>query len=498
MPDENDGEEIWEEEDWGEEEGSVLGMYPLLESVVRTALRNDGKISEEEWAIIETLRSTLKVSKKVLEKLLDEVREEMGLKTVQPPEGSGYGVIGGDREKVKEYVEFVETRADEEVETKRYTNLITPYSPVRESSEPPLTHTFEFSILEEDMLFWCESCGVIAAQEVKSTTFSCPLCGRPLKDLINKVPSPTVEWLLKEAKKYYRRGELQKARLLYNEVIKREPTNKEAHFYYKKVSTLINEEKKRKENRVKVKFLKKVRTGIRILDDILDGGIETGQQILIAGPNYTGKEVLAKRLTVSSLSMGFPLLYISTGRLMSEVVRDLIPSVPGFSQINKQGLFRIYDLFSTGEEIVMKEGHRVLHIQAPEDLSRLKNAIEEALLAFNKRYGVGVLVFDSLTGLINRVGVRRVVEMMNPLLARMKGLNITGVYLLTPQSHPQGTVSTLEYMMDGAIKIKAEGERTFLKIAGINPRVKTRDWLEYVVNGDTISFLGTFAKELIR
>ncbi|RLF72925.1 MAG: hypothetical protein DRN55_05045 [Thermoplasmata archaeon] len=498
MTKEDNGEEIWEEEDWGEDSGSVLGMYPLLESVVRTALRNDGRISEEEWAIIETLRSTLKVSKKILEKLLDEVREDMGLKTVEPPLRSGFGVIGGDSSSGPANMEFVEVRGEEEVEVKRYANIITPYSPVRETSEPPLTRTFDFSILDEGMLFWCESCGVIAAQEVKSSTFSCPICGRPLKDLTNRVPSPTVDWLLKEAKKYYRRGDLNKARLLYNEVIKREPTNKEAHFYYKKVSTLINEEKKRKENRVKVKFLKKVKSGVKALDDLLDGGIETGQQILISGPNYTGKEVLAKRFTVSSLSMGFPLLYISTGRLMSEVVRDLIPSIPGFSHINKQGLFRIYDLFSTDDEIVMKEGHKVLHLHNPEDLPKLQKAIDEALLAFNKRYGVGVLIIDSLTGLINRVGVKRVVEMLNTLLAKMKKLNITGIYLITPQSHPSGTVNTLEYMMDGAIKIKVEGERTFLKIAGINPRVKTREWVEYMVKGDTITFVGTFAKELIR
>ncbi|OYT47328.1 hypothetical protein B6U83_05160 [Thermoplasmatales archaeon ex4484_36] len=111
---------------------------------------------------------------------------------------------------------------------------------------------------------------------------------------------------------------------------------------------------------------------------------------------------------------------------------------------------------------------------------------------------MGVLIIDSLTGLINRVGVKRVVEMLNTLLAKMKKLNITGIYLITPQSHPSGTVNTLEYMMDGAIKIKVEGERTFLKIAGINPRVKTREWVEYMVKGDTITFVGTFAKELIK
>jgi len=507
----DEGEEIWEEEDWGVENERVLGRYPLLESVVKTALQNDGRISEEEWAIIETLRSNLRISKKVLERLLDEIRIEMGLATITPPEGSGMRSIGGEGEGVdggeegrgapgreQENYVMMEVERESLPSSSRYSNIITPYNLVRGSSEPPLAKTFDFSLLDEDMLFWCPTCGVISAQEVNTSTLTCPHCGRPLKDLSNKEPSPTVEWLLKEAKKYFRSGNLHKARLLYNEVIKREPTNREAHFFYKKVSALINQDKKRKEHRVKVKFLKNVKWGIKQLDTIVGGGVKAGSQILITGPNYSGKEALVKSVTVTSLNMGFPLLYITTNRMMKEVVRELIPVLPGFSQINKEGLFKIYDLFSTEDEIVMKEGHRIIHLRSSEDLSRFRSSVEEALSQFYKTHGVGVAVFDSLTGIINRSGPKPVIEMLNQLLAKMKRWNITGIYLITPESHPPSTVNTLEYMMDGAIKIKVEGDRYFLRIAGIDPKIKTRDWIEYVLKEDKIHFVGGFAKELIR
>ena len=74
----------------------------------------------------------------------------------------------------------------------------------------------------------------------------------------------------------------------------------------------------------------RVPTGIKRLDTLLEGGIPAGAAVLVYGPPFLGKEVLARRFILAGLAAGLPSVYVLTNQATEDVRRDLQAADPKY------------------------------------------------------------------------------------------------------------------------------------------------------------------------
>ena len=84
--------------------------------------------------------------------------------------------------------------------------------------------------------------------------------------------------------------------------------------------------------------IEKVKTGDRRLDDLLLGGIPFGNNILVYGPPFTGKEVVINGFIAEGLKKGIPAVWIITDKMPSEIREEMMFILPGYEEYEKRGL----------------------------------------------------------------------------------------------------------------------------------------------------------------
>lgn len=88
-------------------------------------------------------------------------------------------------------------------------------------------------------------------------------------------------------------------------------------------------------------MIKKIKTGIAGLDEILKGGIREGSSILLTGPPGTGKTILAIQFIVEGAKKGEPGIYITAEETIDDI-RGYSESLGlGMEEYEKKGLITL-------------------------------------------------------------------------------------------------------------------------------------------------------------
>jgi KaiC/GvpD/RAD55 family RecA-like ATPase len=69
----------------------------------------------------------------------------------------------------------------------------------------------------------------------------------------------------------------------------------------------------------------RVSTGIRELDDALEGGVPRGSWVAITGEPGTGKSILCMHFAWAGLNAGDPVVYVTTEAEFRDVIRRARP-----------------------------------------------------------------------------------------------------------------------------------------------------------------------------
>lgn len=175
----------------------------------------------------------------------------------------------------------------------------------------------------------------------------------------------------------------------------------------------------------------RIETGVRNLDELVDGGIPQGSIVIVAGPPGSGKTILAEQICFHNASTQQPALYFNT---LSE---------PTAKTLRYLSQFRFFDAKKLDDSIQFVDLGAILRTQGLEDASNLimdqvkeiKPAVvvidsfkvfddlatsQEALRKFDYQLAINLMAWEATTFLLGEYGQRDIGT--NPLFSVVDGL----------------------------------------------------------------------------
>lgn len=240
---------------------------------------------------------------------------------------------------------------------------------------------------------------------------------------------------------------------------------------------------------------RKVKTGIPRLDDLLLGGIPIGSNIMIHGPPFIGKEVLANTFLTEGLRKGIPAIIILTDKTPKDVRDEMRFIMSGFEEYEKLGLVKYVDTYSRamgGDE----EDPYTVYIDRPNDHEKMAEAIESIAKQFKERHEYYRLLFRSVSTLIAYSDPNAAFRFLSPLCGRRKKDSAVSLFIVEKGMHSEQELQMLGSIMDGMIDFKVDQLKTFFAIKGISD-VQSRAYIRYTATKSALT-IGSFALDHIR
>ncbi len=507
-----EGDEETDELNWDDLEiVDIPDPLQLMKDVLDQAWK-DGKVTEDEQALLDVLRKKLGVSDEDYLSIVKEYRPKDEVQEDEvPPDDEDDEILDWERSTLADLnlpthtppqdppctEQIVPPTPQEPVcepdmgTVGRPSDIITLRTSVR--GERPLSRSFDLVQKgEEDRTMRrCPSCNAQIKLRSNQGLTKCPLCGG--KIVVEGREPEGLRKILDIAKEAYKGGNISLAKDLYSRVLASSPNNKEALFYSQKLGKGI-----KPSCRVDLSKIKFLALGNQRLDSLLKGGIEIGNQVLIKGPPFCGKELIIEMLLASSLRKGLPVIYVSSSRAMKEVVKGITEALPEFKEYNRDGMVRMFDLFSRhSDDMVLKEGHRIFNIQDKADFLRFQNDLIMVQEEFIRTYGGGVLIISSLSPIINQADQTDLMKFLQVLIARSKSYNFTNLYDLAVNVHPEEITNSVEYLMDGIAEFKEKDGKYSLRLKGFKQGIVTKDWIDYSYHGRNLVLTSSFHEQRI-
>jgi KaiC/GvpD/RAD55 family RecA-like ATPase len=246
----------------------------------------------------------------------------------------------------------------------------------------------------------------------------------------------------------------------------------------------------------------KVPTGVRRLDDLLEGGLPASSTSLVYGPAFLGKEVLARLYFLHGLSLGQPGIYVLTGQATSDVRAQLEAMNPKYPEWEKQGLAHFVDTYSKtiGAEDDFPHAEYVEGAVNLNAVSLAVNNAQRRILASHPGAGgeaVHRLVLDSVSTLVTYSNAQTTFRFLQVLVGKAKRAGATSLLLLQAGMHPDAEVQTFKHLTDGVLEVRSDGASNMLQVAGVGI-TDNRGWVEYRYSEKSFDVTGSFAAGRIR
>lgn len=240
----------------------------------------------------------------------------------------------------------------------------------------------------------------------------------------------------------------------------------------------------------------KVETGVKRLDDLLDGGLPKQATALVYGPPFIGKEVFAHLYFLHGLRNGVPGIMVLTGDAASDVRAALARIDPSYPEYEKRGLAQFVDTYSRsiGAE---DDAPNCEYVDTPVNLNAVSLAVNNAQRKLIADHPQHRLVFESVSTLITYTNAQTTFRFLQVLIGKAKRAGATTLLLLDQGMHSEPEVQTFKHLCDGMIEVKHDGPQTMLTIIGIGV-TESRGWVEYKFTDKSFDITGSFAAGRIR
>ena len=239
----------------------------------------------------------------------------------------------------------------------------------------------------------------------------------------------------------------------------------------------------------------KLLVGIEKLDDLLGGGLRTSSNVLLVGPPYSGKDILAWNFIARSLQDKIPVMIITTDKSINDIKLEISRIYPDVENAEAAGLLRFIDVYSRSIQTQTQSQYAVTidNLINVSSLMKATDSISSQFLATKPYYR---LVFTSLTSYLNELDEKIYIKFIQQFAQKRKSEYCTSLYLLEAGLFDKKVVDAITYLMDGSITFKSEGSKIYLRVEGLGT-VRSRDWVEVFLHETTFE-LGAFTLEKIR
>lgn len=201
----------------------------------------------------------------------------------------------------------------------------------------------------------------------------------------------------------------------------------------------------------------RTKTGLKKLDNILEGGFLEGSAILLIGKPRSGKTIFALQYLNNCLKDDSACILILTNNSAENTVKRLAHYGWKFEKYKKN--LRIIDAYSrtTGEKkFIVKIGKAAL--------SDILIATSQALESFkNKKVSI---ILDSLSSLLLYNELPKVTDFLEELVAKIRTEELIGLVVVEEGMHDSSTIAMLESLTDSTIIFKEENKKNFISARG--------------------------------
>jgi len=240
---------------------------------------------------------------------------------------------------------------------------------------------------------------------------------------------------------------------------------------------------------------RKVKTGIPRFDDLLLGGMPIGSNIMIHGPPFIGKEVMANIFVVEGLRKGIPTIFVLTDKTAKIVREEMKYVVSGYEEYEKIGLVRYVDTYSRAMGDDAQDKYTV-YIDEPNDHEKLGTVVESIAQEFKEKHEYYRLIFRSVSTLIAYSDPNQAFRFLSPLCGRRKRDQAVSLFIVEKGMHSEPEIQMLGSIMDGMVDFKVDQLKTFFAIKGISD-VQSRNYIRYTATKSALT-IGSFALDHIR
>ncbi len=194
-------------------------------------------------------------------------------------------------------------------------------------------------------------------------------------------------------------------------------------------------------------IIKRVKTGIPGMDEILYGGIPERNVVLVSGGPGTGKTIFSLQYLWYGLQHGEPGIYVALEEHPVQVRRNMIQFGWDVRKYEKEGMFAIIDAFTGGIGEAAKKERYV--VRDPTDLGLLVDVLKEAIRDIKAKRGA----IDSVSTLYltKPVVARHTVLQLKRV---MSGLGVTSIFVSQVSATERGFGGPgVEHAADGIIRL---------------------------------------------
>ncbi|MFH7903952.1 MAG: KaiC domain-containing protein [Candidatus Aenigmatarchaeota archaeon] len=193
--------------------------------------------------------------------------------------------------------------------------------------------------------------------------------------------------------------------------------------------------------------MRRVKTGIPGLDDLLNGGIPERNVVLLSGGPGTGKTIFAQQFLWNGLQMNENGVYVALEEHPAQVRQNMLQFGWNVKQYEEKNMFALVDAFSSG--IGKAKEYEKYIVQDLTDLREFIDVVREAVTNVNAKR----VVIDSVTTLyIDKPSVaRKIVLTLKRVFA---GLGTTSIFVSQISVGERGFGGPgVEHGVDGIIRL---------------------------------------------
>lgn len=225
----------------------------------------------------------------------------------------------------------------------------------------------------------------------------------------------------------------------------------------------------------------KISSGIKELDELLDGGLPKGSNILLLGPLGTGKSTMARKFILNGLHNKERCMFVTLDD-SPKLIRDKLSSSLEIDvrEYEELDLFSIVDAYSwSSGASEVKEKFRIDGIL---DLNQFSMIISDSGQhigqSIQSKLG-GRRVFDSISSIL----VNFDLSMAQRLLSQLARTSLAFGMVNTMFVLEEGTVSeyvlnNIKYIMDGVIETKEKDGHMYMRVASMKWIDFDREWVK--------------------
>ena len=240
---------------------------------------------------------------------------------------------------------------------------------------------------------------------------------------------------------------------------------------------------------------RKVSMGNEKIDELLTGGIRVGSGVVLIGPPFSGKYVLAWNFVAQSLKESIPVVIVTTDKDINEIKYQVGKIYPAVDEAEVNGLLKFIDIYSRSIQSQSPSKYATV-IDSITNISSLLKNTDQIGTEIRKNHPYYRLLFTSLTSYATELDEKLLLKFVQQFSQKRKSENCISLYLMEAAVFDKKLIEAVAYLVDGIIEFKNEASKSFLKVTGLG-NARSRDWIEIYTN-DTSFDLGSFTLEKIR